>query len=204
MNSNTHLPVSIIDAKDPKAAYFSLLQEMKEYYHFHMQDILKLGREQPKKTYGAYNFDLQRCLNEVELIAWDATRTIGNLPFYPQFPVGKYFLDFANPTQKIGIEIDGKEFHNYDDDAEKDAGLRQIGWKIIRITASDMVRVPKVISYDPEMKKETEEWITGTGDGVLFAIKVLYFGGDPYVPEDDIDWFMRLCRFSIDLRMKKF
>ena len=39
------------------------------------------------------------------------------LPFYPQYPIGKYFVDFADPVKKIVIECDGKKYHQ---DKEKD------------------------------------------------------------------------------------
>jgi very-short-patch-repair endonuclease len=30
---------------------------------------------------------------------------------YPQFPVGPYFLDFADPVKKLGIEVDSRRYH---------------------------------------------------------------------------------------------
>jgi len=56
----------------------------------------------------------------------------------PQFPVKKYFVDFANPFLKIAIEIDGKKWHQ---DVEKDkarqADMEQDGWRFLRFSAID-------------------------------------------------------------------
>lgn len=58
--------------------------------------------------------------------------------FYPQYPVGRYFIDFANPKAKVGIECDGAEYHkDKAKDAARDAELSALGWTIYRISGSD-------------------------------------------------------------------
>ncbi len=70
----------------------------------------------------------------IEENVWANIRMAG-LPMLPQFPEGKYFLDFADPVKKIGIEVDGRKWHQ---DKEKDKirqdWLESKGWKIFRIT----------------------------------------------------------------------
>jgi very-short-patch-repair endonuclease len=57
---------------------------------------------------------------------------------YPQYPVGRVFLDFANPKAKVGIECDGAAYHqDKAKDAARDAELAAMGWSIYRITGSD-------------------------------------------------------------------
>lgn len=65
---------------------------------------------------------------------------------YPntQFKVGKYRIDLAFPEYLLAIECDGKEWHSSsrqrNRDAEKDKFLGENGWRIIRITGSDIYR----------------------------------------------------------------
>ena len=57
---------------------------------------------------------------------------------YPQFPVGRFFVDFANPVAKVVIECDGAAFHqDKAKDAARDDLLRGQGWSVYRITGRD-------------------------------------------------------------------
>jgi hypothetical protein len=71
----------------------------------------------------------------IEDDAWCEIRSAG-LPMWPQFPVGKFFVDFGNPVAKVALECDGKEFHSAVKDAERDKVLRSMGWRVIRVTGS--------------------------------------------------------------------
>jgi very-short-patch-repair endonuclease len=56
-----------------------------------------------------------------------------NAIIYPQYPVLRYFVDFANPVAKIAIECDGKDYHkDRDKDQARDAELEAIGWRVYR------------------------------------------------------------------------
>ncbi|HVR48522.1 MAG TPA: DUF559 domain-containing protein [Pseudorhodoferax sp.] len=58
--------------------------------------------------------------------------------FYPQYPVGRHFVDFANPVAKVAIECDGAQWHtDQAKDAQRDGELRALGWKVYRITGPD-------------------------------------------------------------------
>jgi very-short-patch-repair endonuclease len=58
-----------------------------------------------------------------------------NMVVYPQWPVGGFFVDFANPVAKVAIECDGKEFHtDWKKDAERDDALTALGWTVYRFT----------------------------------------------------------------------
>jgi very-short-patch-repair endonuclease len=72
----------------------------------------------------------------LENICWGEIRcTYETRHFRPEYPIGKYFVDFADPINKVVLECDSKKFHS---DKEKDK-LRQTeieleGWKVFRLT----------------------------------------------------------------------
>jgi len=72
----------------------------------------------------------------IEQAAWSDIR---GLPFtvWPQFPVGKYFVDFAIVHKKIAIECDGADYHDAEKDAVRDEELRKIGWAVVRVPGRD-------------------------------------------------------------------
>lgn len=58
--------------------------------------------------------------------------------FYPQYPIGRHFVDFANPATKVAIECDGAQWHtDAAKDALRDEELRAAGWTVYRITGRD-------------------------------------------------------------------
>ena len=68
----------------------------------------------------------------IERIAFDALKIEG-LKFHVEYPAMGYFLDFAICGHKIGIELDGKKWHDPERDAIRDARLAGDGWVIIRV-----------------------------------------------------------------------
>jgi len=72
----------------------------------------------------------------IERAAWSDIRC---LPFsvWPQYPVGKYFVDFAIVHKKIAIECDGAAYHDAEKDAVRDEELRKIGWAVVRVPGRD-------------------------------------------------------------------
>lgn len=83
-----------------------------------------------------YQYGGAEKMTPIERNVWHDIRSNG-LPLYPQFPVGPYFVDFADPVHKIVIEVDGKEFHSTlaqrQHDKEREAFLRRNGWQVYRI-----------------------------------------------------------------------
>jgi len=63
-------------------------------------------------------------------------------PIIPQYQVGKYFLDFAMPTIKLGMEIDGLAYHNGQESFMKDRRrqreIESQGWRIVRFAAKEI------------------------------------------------------------------
>lgn len=76
-------------------------------------------------------------MTPIERNLWADIRT-ADVVMYPQYPVGKVFVDFANPVAKVAIECDGKEFHqDVRKDIERDRLLESLGWRVYRITGAD-------------------------------------------------------------------
>jgi very-short-patch-repair endonuclease len=63
-----------------------------------------------------------------------------------QHKVPPYRLDFAIPDKKIGIEIDGYEYHSdrrsFTLDRERQRDLELRGWRIIRFSGEEACRRP--------------------------------------------------------------
>lgn len=73
-------------------------------------------------------------LTPIEQWLWHDIRAAGAV-LYPQYPVGRFFVDFGNPVAKVAVECDGAAYHqDADKDARRDAELRRMGWSVYRIT----------------------------------------------------------------------
>lgn len=86
-----------------------------------------------------------RCQSPAELAFWQAASEL--LPgLVRQFHVAgtRYHLDFAMSEHKIGIEIDGHEWHSTrqqrQHDSQRDRILMGLGWRVLRFTASEVTR----------------------------------------------------------------
>lgn len=112
----------------------------------------------------------------IERHVWSDIRSLG-LPFFPQVPVLNYFLDFACPMLKIGIECDGKAWHNHDMDKARDARLAAEGWMIFRIEGHECNRVVEPwTEYEEDDRAElVSQYFMQTSEGVMSAIKRRYF-----------------------------
>lgn len=120
-------------------------------------------------------------MTPIEWEIWKEARTQG-IDFFPQYPAGKYFLDFANPYLGIAIECDGFAYHSSDKDMlrdlDRDAALRADGWNVYRIWGSDCIRnVDSPFDFHdegdeitPEKIRKLRMWISGTPDGIMSAI----------------------------------
>ncbi len=110
-----------------KGKYFSELRIIKDRY-----ERLWKPRIDPYAIY-----DWIMIFTPIEYNVWSDIRSIG-VPLYPQFPVGKYWIDFADPIKKIGIEVNGK-IHNQttDRDTKRLKELACNGYTIFNISGKD-------------------------------------------------------------------
>lgn len=86
-------------------------------------------------------------LSPIEKSFWNAhqklaLRELAGL--VPQHPVGRFFLDFALPGLKIGIELDGFATHSSTADIARDRqrqrAIEAAGWRIIRFGGAEVHR----------------------------------------------------------------
>ena len=80
--------------------------------------------------------DFTKLFTPIEFATWNDIRTYG-LPMWPQYPIGRYFSDFADPHKHIVIECDGKRYHSQEKDAERHSYLLANGWMVYRIPGKD-------------------------------------------------------------------
>lgn len=125
-----------------KAATTSLRFEAIKRHYADLAPVILSGRSD-EWAVGAYAWDTPSSgirLSPIEQLLWCDIRQ-QNIVMYPQYPVGRYFVDFANPVAKVAIECDGAAFHV---DAAKDASrqrqIEALGWTVYRISGSDCVR----------------------------------------------------------------
>lgn len=87
--------------------------------------------------YEPYIVDWPRLFTPIELQMWDAIRFFGGLRLYPQYSVGRFFVDFGDPWSRIAIECDGAAWHHVEKDTQRDAALHALGWTVHRIKGRD-------------------------------------------------------------------
>ena len=85
-----------------------------------------------------YIFDVK--FSPLEQMAWSSIRYFRQTcHFRPEYPIGRYFADFADPINKIVIEIDSKQFHtDKDKDAARQAEIEALGWHVLRFVHSQI------------------------------------------------------------------
>ena len=91
---------------------------------------------------------LRRELSLPEMLLWRLLRlNRRELRFRRQHPIGPYVADFYCPAAKIVIEVDGAT-HDYQSDADgrRDAYMRSLGLKVIRIAAADVLAHPEAVA----------------------------------------------------------
>lgn len=91
----------------------------------------------------------------IEAALWVDIRCAG-LAMWPQFPVGRYFVDFGNPAAKVAIECDGAKFHDAQKDASRDAELNKLGWTVLRVPGWRCKKEAPDLDFDMSDEEEEE------------------------------------------------
>ena len=154
-----------------------------------------MAARQKGRVADPYFLDWNRIFTPIETQTWWAIRC-ERIPMFPQLPVLNFFIDFADPLYHVGIECDGKDWHDQGRDRTRDNKLRDYGWTIYRVTGSECVRMsdyPDLVgSYDPDSINETRrlkaayrKYVFNTIDGVVSAIARNYYGLDSYVGAEE-------------------
>ncbi|MCG2615260.1 endonuclease domain-containing protein [Terrimonas sp. NA20] len=155
----------------------------------YMEQLPKMivAHERNSSSWSAHDLvDWRATFSPIEVIAWDLIKSRPNLVLYPQFPVFNYFIDFANPLLKVGLELDGKEFHDNATDRERDQMLAKYGWKIYRASGSLSMKDIELHEAFPHTGVRTEaertvylseyqKWMSSSLNGLLEAISIYYF-----------------------------
>lgn len=93
---------------------------------------------------------LRQDANAPEDVAWQTLRTLRSYRFAVrrQHPIGPYVVDFAIQKARLVIEIDGG-VHQLESvslhDAERQAYIKSLGWRFIRIDASSAMDADHVM-----------------------------------------------------------
>lgn len=147
-----------------------------------MPEILAAAKVKPGGRIDPYFLDWQKHFSHIERIAWDSIRMRG-VALYPQLPLFNYFIDFASPYLRIGLELDGGQHDNIKD-RERDMRLAEYGWSIFRVSASEAIYdfldpfSEDAADLTEREKEEAQEyWLLNTCDGVIESIKCVYFDG---------------------------
>jgi very-short-patch-repair endonuclease len=112
--------------------YMNQYEAALHFYSTHTPIIM----ETPRNEWAGdpYAWDRWISMTPIEAWLWGDIRD-ANAVFYPQYPVGRFFVDFANPRAKVAIECDGKAYHQ---DVQKDMArqeqIEEMGWRVYRIS----------------------------------------------------------------------
>lgn len=193
---------------DNATNYFGKLQALRNYYLSVEKEILEAHNKNCQIWQCSYPMDWSLIQTPIEQSAWQSIRGIGRVVLYPQYPALNYHLDFGNPGFKIGLEIDGKNFHtNKERDLKRDTELKKHGWTIYRVSGAEMMRTDikdwqYISDYGVECEDEKVEclrdWILHTGEGVITAIRVQYFETYRYNYDDYLEaTYVSLCKETL-------
>jgi hypothetical protein len=82
-------------------------------------------------------------LSPIERSLWHDIRIVA-VVLYPQYPVGRRFVDFGNPGAKVAIECDGAAWHKDSEaDAQRQREIEAQGWTVYRISGRDCFTAEK-------------------------------------------------------------
>jgi very-short-patch-repair endonuclease len=87
---------------------------------------------------------MRRVMTEAELKLWNELRAhrLMGLGFRRQVPIGRYIVDFACPSHRIIVEVDGiqhAEPDNATKDGERTAYLEGRSWTLLRFWNGDIL-----------------------------------------------------------------
>lgn len=114
---------------------------IRRYYADHSPAIVEAG----KNNWGIdpYMWESVMSMTPIERAFWNDIREEGCV-LYPNYPVGRFFVDFANPCARVAIECDGKLFHqDHDKDAARQAEIESMGWRVFRIAGRQCMELDR-------------------------------------------------------------
>jgi very-short-patch-repair endonuclease len=88
---------------------------------------------------------MRKVMTEAELKLWNELRAhrLMGLSFRRQMPIAGYIVDFACPSRKIIVEVDGSQHGqtgNLQADERRSKALEELGWTVLRFWNDDILR----------------------------------------------------------------
>jgi len=171
---------------------FSKRKIIKEKY----EKILPIIIKSKHKYINPYIVNWEKIMNENEFNLFQCFR-VNNIPMYPQYPVLNYWLDFANPYFKVGIEADSNTYHKIENDIIRDIELKKLGWTIYHIPSSlsfcNISIDTSLLSKEENENEYYEQWylyLNNTTEGVLNCIAKQITGYHYFIPYE----FNSICK----------
>jgi very-short-patch-repair endonuclease len=156
-------------------------QVIRDAYEYMLPKIMEAG----ERGGAVCPYILDWDFTPIERLAWMDIRGRG-LPLFPQFPVGRVFLDFADPVKKIGVELDGAAFHERERDLIRDNKLVDFGWKIFRISGKVATKVipdpfedAENFSDKREFTEKVLQWALNDSSGFFWALHEFFYRKSP-------------------------
>lgn len=119
-------------------------KRVREYYARAPAAIWQIRDEWVLDPYGwEYGAGIE--MSPIERALWHDIR-VEDLVLYPQFPVGRFFVDFGNPAAKVAIECDGAAFHlDVSRDDARQAEIEGRGWTVYRFGGKECLAEPREV-----------------------------------------------------------
>jgi very-short-patch-repair endonuclease len=132
-------------------------------------------------AFDAYDFVRDgRFFTPIEREFWSVIR-INGIVLYPQYPVGRFTVDFGNPVAGVAVECDGAAYHqDHAKEMARDAEIRAEGWEIFHLQGKeifqewypgyhnglryDLDEWDDEDEYDDEPTRTVEPWLSGRYD----------------------------------------
>lgn len=108
---------------------------LRSFYKMAQQEIESAGSQE----WGIDPYEVQwlKVFTPIEYALWHDIRA-ADAVLYPQYPVGRFFVDFANPVAKVAIECDGAAYHtDKQKDATRQREIERMGWSMYRLTGRE-------------------------------------------------------------------
>jgi hypothetical protein len=111
-------------------------ERIRAFYRRYERAILADGREWGMDPY-AWDHEAFIRLTPIESAMWADIRAEDAI-LYPQYPVGRFFVDFGNPVAKVAVECDGAAYHRDQAREEaRDEALMDMGWHVYHLTGRE-------------------------------------------------------------------
>lgn len=96
----------------------------------------------PNKRTAGLARRLRQSDNDAESVLWEELRArrLNDYKFVRQFPIGRYFADFACRERRLVVEVDGSQHADDLRDRHRDAFMVGEGWSILRFWNIDVLK----------------------------------------------------------------